>query len=140
LVKAVVGVGPLEGLTVEAAALTPLAIGYLAWLGTTGDSTFASHGADHALLLVSGGAVTAVPLLFFAAAVASVPLSQLGVLFYLNPTMQFLIGAVVRHEPLSSGRVMGFALVWIALVVFTVDSVTQHRRQQLALAAEASAA
>jgi len=140
LVKAVVGVGPLEGLTVETAALAPLALGYLGWLTATGDSTFASHGADHALLLMSGGAVTAIPLLFFAAAVASAPLSQLGVLFYLNPTMQFLVGTLIRHEPLSTGRLVGFVLVWIALAVFTVDSLANHRRRQLALAAEAAAA
>jgi chloramphenicol-sensitive protein RarD len=140
LVKAVVGVGPLEGLTVETAALAPLALGYLGGLTPTGDSTFASHGADHALLLMSGGAVTAIPLLFFAAAVASAPLSQLGVLFYLNPTMQFLVGTLIRHEPLSTGRLIGFVLVWIALAIFTVDSLTNHRRRQLALAAEAAAA
>jgi chloramphenicol-sensitive protein RarD len=136
LVKAVVGVGPIEGLTVEAAALTPLALGYLAWLTATERSTFTSHGADHTLLLISGGAVTAVPLLFFAAAVASAPLSQLGVLFYLNPTMQLLIGVFVRHEPLPTSRLIGFVLVWVALVIFTVDGVTRHRRS-LALTAEA---
>ena len=140
LVKAVVGVGPVEGLTVEAAALAPLAVGYLAWLAATGRSTFTSHGVDHAALLISGGAVTAVPLLFFAAAVASAPLSQLGVLFYLNPTMQLLIGVFVRHEPLPTSRLIGFVLVWIALAIFTIDSVTNHRRQQLALAAQAAAA
>lgn len=140
LVKAVVGVGALEGLAVEAAALAPIALAYLIWLTATGESTFTSHGADHTLLLMSGGAVTAVPLLFFAAAAASIPLSQLGVLFYLNPTLQFLIGSLVRHEPLSTGRLMGFVLVWIALAAFTVDGLTHHRRQQLALTAEASAA
>jgi chloramphenicol-sensitive protein RarD len=140
LVKAVVRVGPLEGLTVEAAALAPLAVGYIAWLAASGRSTFTSHGAGHALLLMSGGAVTAIPLLFFAAAVASVPLSQLGVFFYLNPIIQFLVGVFVRHEPLSSGRLGGFVLVWIALAVFTADGVTHHRRRQLALTAEAAAA
>ena len=136
LVKAIVGVGPVEGLTVEAAALTPVAVGYLVWLGAAGRSTFTSHGADHTLLLISGGAVTAVPLLFYAAAVASAPLSQLGVLFYLNPTMQLLIGVFVRHEPLPASRLIGFVLVWIALAVFTVDGVTRHRRS-LAMTAEA---
>src|SRR3954467_9838401 len=87
LVKKVVGVGPIEGLVVEAAGLVPLALAYLVWLTVDGQSTFTSHGADHTLLLMSGGAVTAVPLLFFAAATAVAPLSQLGVLFYVNPVM-----------------------------------------------------
>jgi chloramphenicol-sensitive protein RarD len=140
LVKKVVGVAALEGLTVEAAVLTPVALGYLVWLGATGGSTFTSHGADHTLLLMSSGAVTAVPLLLFAGAAAAVPLSQLGVVFYLNPTIQFLLGVFVTDEPLSSGRLVGFALVWLALVVFTADGVANHRRRQLALTAEASAA
>jgi chloramphenicol-sensitive protein RarD len=140
LVKKVVGVGPVEGLTVETAALAPLALGYLVWLGADGGSTFTSHGPDHTLLLMSSGAVTAIPLLLFAAATAAAPLSQLGVLFYVNPMMQFLIGAVVRHEPLPPARLAGFALVWVALVVFTADSLTHHRRRQIALTVEASAA
>jgi chloramphenicol-sensitive protein RarD len=140
LVKRVVGVGALQGLTVEAAVLAPVALAYLIWLGAAGDSTFTSHGADHTLLLISSGPVTAIPLLLFAGAAARMPLSQLGVLFYLNPTMQFLIGVFVRHEPLSPGRIAGFALVWTALIVFTADSLTHHRRRQLALTAEATAA
>ena len=140
LVKRVVGVGALQGLTIEAAVLAPVALGYLLWLGAAGESTFTGHGADHVLLLISSGPVTAVPLLLFAGAAARVPLSQLGVLFYLNPTMQFLIGVFIKHEPLSAGRLAGFILVWVALAVFTTDSVTNHRRRQLALTAEASAA
>jgi chloramphenicol-sensitive protein RarD len=140
LVKRVVGVGALQGLVVEAAILTPVALGYLIWLSVSGDSTFTSHGADHVALLISSGPVTAVPLLLFAGAAARVPLSQLGVLFYLNPTMQFLIGVFVKHEPLSAGRAIGFALVWVALIVFTADSLTHNRRRQMALTAEASAA
>jgi chloramphenicol-sensitive protein RarD len=140
LVKRVVGVGALQGLTVEAAVLTPVALGYLIWLGAAGESTFTSHGADHTLLLISSGPVTAIPLLLFAGAAARVPLSTLGLLFYLNPTMQFVIGAFVRHEPLSPGRIAGFALVGVALITFTADSLTHHRRRQLALTAEASAA
>jgi chloramphenicol-sensitive protein RarD len=140
LVKRVVGVGALQGLVVEATVLTPVAVGYLIWLGASGESTFTGHGADHIALLISSGPVTAVPLLLFAGAAARVPLSQLGVLFYLNPTMQFLIGVFVKHEPLSTGRAAGFGLVWVALIVFTADSLTHNRRRQIAMTAEASAA
>lgn len=136
LLKKIVGVGPLPGLAVETAVLAPVALGYLVSLGFAGDSTFTGHGADHALLLASTGAVTALPLLAFAAAVAAAPLTRLGILFYLNPTLQFLVGAVVRNEPISAGRLAGFILVWVALVVFTVDSATSRRRH-LALTTEA---
>jgi chloramphenicol-sensitive protein RarD len=135
LLKKIVGVGPLPGLAVETAVLAPVALGYLISSAVTGDSTFTGHGPDHALLLACTGAVTALPLLAFAAAVAAAPLTRLGILFYLNPTLQFLVGAVVRHEPVSAGRLAGFILVWIALVVFTVDSATSRRRH-LVLTAE----
>jgi chloramphenicol-sensitive protein RarD len=134
LVKKVVGVPPIEGLVVETAVLAPFAVGYVAIGGALGATTFGSHGADHALLLVSAGIVTALPLLAFAGAAARVPLTRLGLMQYLTPTMQFLIGVLVRHEPLPPGRLAGFVLVWIALAVFTIDTATHHRRQ-LAVAA-----
>jgi chloramphenicol-sensitive protein RarD len=138
LVKAVVGVGPVEGLLVETSAIAPIAIVYLLVAGARGDSTFAGHGVGHALMLASTGVVTALPLLAFAAAAATVPLSRLGVLFYLNPTLQLFVGVVVRHEPLGTTRLAGFGLVWVALALFTADTAT-NRRRQLALTAEASA-
>jgi chloramphenicol-sensitive protein RarD len=136
LVKKVVGVGAIEGLVVETSLLAPAALAYLLVIGATGSGTFHSHGAGHALLLAAAGPVTAVPLLAFAGAAATVPLSRLGLLQYLTPTIQFLLGVFVRHEPFGAGRVAGFGLVWVALAVFTADSLG-HRRRQLALAAEA---
>lgn len=136
LVKKVVGVGAVEGLVVETSVLTPVALGYLLALGAAGDGTFSGHGAGHALLLAGAGVVTAVPLLAFATAAAAVPLSRLGLLQYLTPTLQFLLGVLVRHEPLPAGRLLGFVLVWCALVVFTADTASHHRRQ-LAFTAEA---
>jgi chloramphenicol-sensitive protein RarD len=139
LVKKVVGVGAVEGLVVETAILAPLALGYLLVIAATGSGTFAAHGAGHTLLLVGAGPVTALPLLAFAGAAASVPLSRLGLMQYLTPTMQFLIGVLVRHEPFGTGRVIGFSLVWVALVVFTVDTLTRRQRE-LAVVAQATAA
>jgi chloramphenicol-sensitive protein RarD len=118
LVKKVVGVEPAHGLLVEAAVLAPLAIGYLAIDGAHGGSTFATHGAGHAALLASSGVVTMVPLLLFAAAAPLVPLSRLGLMQYLTPTIQFLIGVMVRHEALPATRLAGFAMVWAALTLF----------------------
>jgi chloramphenicol-sensitive protein RarD len=139
LVKKVVGVGPIEGLVVETSILAPVALGYLLVIGATGSGTFTSDGFGHTLLLAGAGPVTALPLLAFAGAAAAVPLSRLGLMQYLTPTMQFLLGVLVRHEPLGTGRIIGFGLVWVALALFTVDTATRHR-QQLALAAEASTA
>ena len=140
LVKAVVGVGPVEGLLVETSAITPVALVYLVVTASTGDSTFGNHGIGHALLLASTGAVTALPLLAFAAAVAVVPLSRLGVLFYLNPTLQLIVGVAIRHEPLGKARLVGFGLVWVALLLFTADGARHRHRAQLVLTTEATAA
>jgi chloramphenicol-sensitive protein RarD len=134
LVKKVVGVPAVEGLVVETAVLTPLALGYVLIGALFGTTTFATHGAGHALLLASAGVVTAIPLLAFAGAAARVPLSRLGLMQYVTPTMQFLIGVLVRHEPLPPGRLVGFVLVWFALAMFTADTATHYRRQ-LAVAA-----
>jgi chloramphenicol-sensitive protein RarD len=128
LIKKVVGVDPAAGLAVEAAVLTPVAAGYLIWLGLAGQSTFASHGVGHPLLLVSAGPVTAVPLLLFAGAAGRIPLSRIGIMQYLTPSIQFLIGVLVRHEPLPAARLVGFALVWVALAVFAADSTSGRSR------------
>jgi chloramphenicol-sensitive protein RarD len=138
LIKKVVGVEPAAGLAVETAVLAPLALGYLLVIGVTGSQTFTSHGAGHALLLAAAGPVTAVPLLAFAAASSRVPLSRMGLMQFLTPAIQFLIGVIVRHEPLPPVRLLGFLLVWVALAIFTIDS-TGARRRRLA-SAEASAA
>jgi chloramphenicol-sensitive protein RarD len=136
LVKAVVGVGAVEGLVVETAALAPIALLFLAISASGGHGNFTNHGPGHALLLMTAGIVTAIPLLAFAGAAARVPLNRLGLLQYMTPTIQFLIGVLLRHEPVSAGRFGGFLLVWAALALFTVDTAT-HRRRQLAFAAEA---
>jgi chloramphenicol-sensitive protein RarD len=136
LVKKVVGVGAVEGLVVETAVLAPVALVFLAVVASGGEGNFTSHGAGHALLLTSAGVVTAIPLLAFAGAAARVPLNRLGLLQYMTPTIQFLIGVLLRHEPVSTGRLLGFVIVWLALLLFTVDTAT-NRRRQLALAAQA---
>jgi chloramphenicol-sensitive protein RarD len=129
LLKKTAVVGALEGLTVETAVLAPLALGYLVVLGATGDATL-TEGPGHAALLVLTGLVTAIPLLFFGAAASRVPLTTLGLLQYLAPTMQFLIGVVVFDEALGIAKVIGFGLVWVALAVLTTDLMTSRRRGQ----------
>lgn len=128
LLKKQAGVGAVASLAVETAITGPFAAGYLVVLALLGSGTFTAHGADHSALLVSAGVVTAVPLLLFGAAASRVPLSTLGVLQYLAPTLQLIVGLAVRHEPFGAARFVGFMLVWVALVVFTVDLVRHHRR------------
>ncbi len=136
LVKKVAGVGAVESLTVETAVLTPVALAYLVGLGVTGHLAFAHHGAGNTLLLAGSGVVTAIPLLAFGAAARRVPLTTLGLLQYLTPTMQFLFGVFFYREPMPPQRLVGFVLVWAALAMFTTDSWTRRRRQ-LQLTAEA---
>ncbi|WP_036964566.1 EamA family transporter RarD [Promicromonospora kroppenstedtii] len=128
LVKNRVGrtVAALPGLAVETAVATPFALAYLLWLGSTG--TFTGEGTGHALLLMSAGIVTALPLLLFGAAARRLPLSVVGMLQYLAPVLQFLVGLLVFGEHMPPARWAGFALVWVALILLTVDGVRQARR------------
>jgi chloramphenicol-sensitive protein RarD len=94
----------------------------------------------HAALLASSGVVTAIPLLFFAAAASRVPLTVLGLMQYFAPVMQFLIGVLVYAEPMPPSRLAGFALVWVALVVLSVDGLRNRRtRRRAAAGAQAEA-
>ncbi|MCX6400338.1 MAG: EamA family transporter RarD [Propionibacteriales bacterium] len=138
LAKKSAGVGAIESLAFETAVLAPFAATYLIWLGVAGQAHFAGEGSGHVALLVASGVVTAVPLLCFGAAATRVPMTSLGLLQYLAPVLQFTLGVTLLSEDMPPGRWIGFSLVWLALVVFTVDAVRHHRRE-LALAAEACA-
>lgn len=129
-IKNRLGAGAVDSLAVESALLTPLALVYLGWLELTGRATFGHHGWQLDLLLVSTGLVTLVPLLFFAASATRLPLSTLGLLQYLAPTLQFVLGIGYFHESMSPGRWVGFALVWVALVIMSVDGVRRARRNR----------
>lgn len=138
LAKKTASVGAVESLAVETAVLAPLALGFLLFIGLAGTAEAGRHGVGHALLFTTTGIVTAVPLICFGAAATRVPLSTIGLLQYLAPVLQFLLGVLWFREEMPAARWVGFVLVWIALVVFTAEALT-HRRRQLALAAEASA-
>jgi chloramphenicol-sensitive protein RarD len=116
----------LPGLAVETAVATPFALAYLLWLGSYG--TFTGHGAGHSLLLMSTGVITALPLLMFSAAARRLPLSVVGMLQYLAPALQFLVGLLVFGEHMPAARWAGFVLVWVALALLTVDGIRQARR------------
>lgn len=128
LLKKQANVGAVASLGIETAVTAPAAAIFLVVLAVMGNGTFTGHGPDHALLLACAGVVTAVPLLLFGAAATRVPLTTLGVLQYLAPSLQLVVGLAVRHEPFGTARLIGFVLVWVALVIFTVDLVRHHRR------------
>jgi chloramphenicol-sensitive protein RarD len=128
LVKKRLGLPAAEGMLVESGALAGPALGYLIWLTVRGDSTFSHGSAGHSVLLVVAGIVTAIPLMLFAGAANRIPLSALGVLQYAAPILQLAVGILVYHEPMPPARLAGFALVWTALIVFTVDGLRQARR------------
>lgn len=123
LVKKVMGkTGALEGLTLETLWITPAAIGLVVWLGLNGELTLWTEGPVHALLIGLIGVVTTVPLLFFAGAARRVPLTTMGLLQYVNPIMQALIGIAIMGEAMPVARWVGFVIVWLALVIFSVDA------------------
>ena len=132
LLKKVLDMGSLESLTAETAMLIPLAGGYLLYLLVMGQNSITSGGTNMDLLLISTGVVTAVPLLLFGAAATRIPLSWVGLLQYVAPILQFLIGVVVYQEPMPASRWVGFALVWTALMILVVDSLTAVRRGRVA--------
>ncbi|TYP84829.1 EamA family transporter RarD [Blastococcus xanthinilyticus] len=127
LMKKLVRVEAAPGLFLETALIAVPAAVVLAVLHAGGDGTFANAGAGHALLLASSGVATAVPLLLFAAAARRIPLSAVGLLQYLTPLMQLAIGVFVFDEPMPPARLAGFVIVWIALAIFTADTLRHAR-------------
>lgn len=123
VVKKVVVADPRVSVAVETLLALPLAAGYLLVLAVLGQGHFLHYGPGHAALMMLAGPVTAIPLLFFAAAAQRLPLITIGLLFYLNPAMQMAWGVLIGHEPMPVGRWIGFALIWVALAVMTIDAV-----------------
>jgi chloramphenicol-sensitive protein RarD len=118
LAKKKAGAGPLESLTIETMLIAPVAALYISWLVTRGSSDFGAHGIGHASLLMSTGIVTAVPLVLFGAAAIRISMVSIGLLQYLAPILQFVVGVVLLHEDMPLGRWVGFALVRTALESF----------------------
>ena len=122
------GVGALPGLTLETAVLAPPALALLVWLQVQGSGTFTSAGPWHTALLVASGALTAAPLLLFAAGTRRIDLSLVGMLQFITPVMQFVVGWALLGEPMPLERWIGFTIVWIAIVVFVADLLINSRR------------
>jgi chloramphenicol-sensitive protein RarD len=138
--KKQVGAGAVESLTIETAVLAGPALITLAVLAARSQLMFGHHGLGNAALLAGTGVVTAIPLLLFGAGARRLPLTSIGLLQYLAPVLQFAVGVGIRHEPMPLARLIGFGLVWLALLVLTVDAISRRQGQPLDRAAEAVAA
>lgn len=136
LLKKRADVDAVESLAVESAVLWIPAALLIALLAVRGQGAFIAAGASQSVLLASSGIISALPLLCFGAAAVRVPLTTLGLLQYLAPVMQFLLGVLVFREAMPASRWIGFVLIWVALVVLTVDGLRAARRRFLERAAE----
>ena len=140
LVRKLLGVPPVRGLGVESLWLLLPALAFLLWSEASGQGHLLAH-ADQASwgwgvlgLLVFGGVLTSLPLIGFAAAVQRIPYSLVGLLQYISPTLQLLVGVLVLHEPFSRERAVGFAFIWVALALYAADGVLRTRRSKAAIA------
>lgn len=117
--RKVARLGSLDGLFLESAVLTLPALAWLAWLASRGAGAFGHEPWGLSLLLVGSGVTTSVPLLFFAASARRMPLTTLGLLQYLSPTMQFLLGLLLYREPFGGAQLAAFTLIWTGLALYT---------------------
>jgi len=132
LLKKLSPLDSLPGLTTETAIVFVPAVIYLVWVESQGVGAFGHISLVTSLLLAFSGVVTAVPLLLFSAAARAIPLSTLGLLQYIAPTLQFLIGVLVYGEALTPARIVAFSLIWLALVLLTVGGAYERRARWLA--------
>lgn len=128
LMKKIAPLGSLHGLALETALALPVALAYLLIVDGRGEGAFVHAGFVTTLLLIGCGVVTAVPLMFFAQGARQVPLSTMGLLQYFTPTIQFMTGVFLYHEPFNQERATGFAIIWLALIIFSVDGFFHLRR------------
>jgi chloramphenicol-sensitive protein RarD len=127
MLKRQVTLQPLESLMSETLFLFVPAIGLIIWFSRYSDSAVSSASASQWILIVCSGAITAIPLLLFAFAALRLPLTVLGPMQYSVPVINFLLGWLVYHEDLSVTRIIGFSLIWVALVIATLDSIRESR-------------
>lgn len=128
LTKKRLGLPPTDGLLLESSVLALPALATLGFLAMAGSGTVGEVSLAHTILIVSGGVITAIPLLLFAGAANRIPMVGLGMLQYVGPTIQLILGVYMFHEPMPPVRLLGFGLVWIALIIFTWEGLVQSRR------------
>ena len=127
LLRKTAALGALEGLSFETMVLFPVAAAYVVWLTVHGENAFINtESTSTQLLLMAAGPITAIPLLLFASGARQIPLSVLGLLQYLSPTLQFLLGVWLFHEPFTPDRLIGFVLIWAALALFAIEGLLRR--------------
>ncbi|MFA9215479.1 MAG: EamA family transporter RarD [Sphingomonadaceae bacterium] len=133
LLRKTAALAALEGLSLETLLLFPAALAYVVWLSWHGQNTFLNSSADSTRwLLAAAGPITAIPLLLFAAGARRIPMSVLGLLQYLSPTMQMLLGVWVFHEVFSTPRLLGFVVIWSALALYVAEGLWSTRQLERA--------
>lgn len=128
LIKKLSPFGSLHGLFMETVVVLLPALGYLLFLEKQGTGAFLHAAPQVSVLLALAGVVTAIPLLMFASAARSIPLSTVGLLQYITPTCQFLLGVFVYGEPFTHVRLIGFSIIWLALLLFSLSGLYERRR------------
>jgi len=126
LLRKTAGLNSVEGLNVESAFMFIPAFDFILYFGITGQSAFIYSGWTASLLLVLSGTITAIPLILFAAGARRIPLSMVGFIHYITPTLHFFIGLLVYHEPLSQSRLVGFIIIWIALIIYSIEGFRRN--------------
>lgn len=127
LMRKTAPLGALEGLSFETLVLFPLAAGYVIWLSVHGQNAFINTPSNATrALLMAAGPITAIPLLLFASGARRIPLSVLGLIQYMTPTLQFLLGVWMFHEAFSADRLVGFVMIWAALVLFALEGLLRR--------------
>jgi len=126
LIKKQLGLGALEGLAIETFISAFFYLGYLIYIGNQGTGQF-GHSWGLTILLISAGAVTAIPLLLFNGSTNRLPFTTIGLLQYITPTLQFSVGVWVRHEEMPTARWIGFLIIWVALTTLALDLVKSSR-------------
>lgn len=127
LVKKLAPLGSLHGLTLETGIVFPAALIYLLIVESSGSGAFLHQTTLTDVLLIGAGVVTTIPLLMFASAARRIPLTVVGLLQYIAPTLQFLIGVFIYKEPFDRAHLIGFGIVWVALIIFWVENYMSHR-------------
>lgn len=128
LIRKLVAVDAITGLASETALIAPLGIGWLLWQQASGAGAFAGNGPFLSGWLIAGGLVTAVPLALFAAGARRIPYSTVGLIQYIGPTLQLLLGVFLFHEAFGAARAAGFVLIWTALALYAGDGLWRARR------------
>ena len=128
LIKKTLRLGPFHSFTLEVGGMALPALAYLLYLELAGQGAFGHQGGATTALLALTGVVTALPLLWFATAARRIPFSTLGLLQYVTPTLQFLLGVLVYGEPFTPARMVGFALIWAALLLYSLEGIVVRRR------------